>query len=480
MTGRSEFRLEGSEQLEEAEQLVASIAHVYYEMELFQWVLRSLACNVSFSMISQPQLGELANEPITALCPVQRLFCWGEDTGKLLMRLSNAIETMERKEWLYATMVDRFGFPATWFLNESSQFITCSRLVYIGSGKSYRAVLDWRRSVLSTSGLRLLHYGLTNQETDQLLSVLRQTCRPGAPCYPRKWGKACHSWGMSVFNSTAITTSPLNGVGLRRAQMSEMLSDAFQRCRPRLHIPADVRAYVLVNEGDFYRPRSPYPTMPRFYSLSVHEGAFSQAVPDYSFKRSETGSVIFETTVAAIREAAAQPPTDPRLFWIGRTNLQYYGKLRYQIANMSLSRPLESLVVSTDVSALGQPNLSFVALPHHTHFKYLLDIPGNSGSAYSTRLKLLTHMKRTLFVVQRVDWDWPTYTLQPWVHYVPVAADGADLFEKLKWARTHELECEAMIQRLDAWAQQYVTYDSALDRWCEVFAAALADPIPSQ
>ncbi|KAJ6557366.1 glycosyl transferase family 90-domain-containing protein [Mycena vulgaris] len=70
------------------------------------------------------------------------------------------------------------------------------------------------------------------------------------------------------------------------------------------------------------------------------------------------------------------------------------------------------------------------------HYKYLLDVDGNTFSGrYLGLLKSGSLVfKSTVFDEYFDDW------LRPYEHYVPVAADLSDLVEKLHWAMAHEEE----------------------------------------
>lgn len=46
--------------------------------------------------------------------------------------------------------------------------------------------------------------------------------------------------------------------------------------------------------------------------------------------------------------------------------------------------------------------------------------------------------------------------LEPYVHYVPLAADFSDLEEKYKWCTTHEKECEIIANNGKLWIDQFM------------------------
>ena len=76
----------------------------------------------------------------------------------------------------------------------------------------------------------------------------------------------------------------------------------------------------------------------------------------------------------------------------------------------------------------------WVTLQEHSMWRYLIDM---GGTGWSGRLKLLSHCNRPLVVQERPYWDWASSRMQPWVHYVPFAADLEDersgLLSALAW-----------------------------------------------
>jgi hypothetical protein len=67
-----------------------------------------------------------------------------------------------------------------------------------------------------------------------------------------------------------------------------------------------------------------------------------------------------------------------------------------------------------------------VSIPDHRNFKYLVDCP---GQGYSARLKWLIATGRPVFIVARDIVEPWHLEMEPWVHFVPVAADLSDLLE---------------------------------------------------
>jgi hypothetical protein len=117
-----------------------------------------------------------------------------------------------------------------------------------------------------------------------------------------------------------------------------------------------------------------------------------------------------------------------RVFWIGTDQ----HPSRVALAELSRRHPgrLDAELMEwnrQDPQSLKSKSRQ-VSIPDHRLFKYLVDCPGRG---YSARLKWLLATGRPVFVVDRdVVEPWHE-ELEPWVHFVPVAADLTDLLEHL-------------------------------------------------
>ncbi len=80
------------------------------------------------------------------------------------------------------------------------------------------------------------------------------------------------------------------------------------------------------------------------------------------------------------------------------------------------------------------PTKSFVGFSRSLAFKYLLVVDGNTWPA-----RTLEYLQTNSVVLYHsIFVDWFTWLLQPFVHYVPVRADSADLTEKLTWLKDND------------------------------------------
>jgi hypothetical protein len=116
----------------------------------------------------------------------------------------------------------------------------------------------------------------------------------------------------------------------------------------------------------------------------------------------------------------------PNVFWIGTDQ----HPSRRALADLAKAHPGALDVTLMEWRRAG-PNALVsksrqVSLPDHRLFKYLVDCPGRG---YSARLKWLLASGRPVFVVDRdVIEPWHG-EMEPWVHFVPVAADLSDLLD---------------------------------------------------
>lgn len=77
----------------------------------------------------------------------------------------------------------------------------------------------------------------------------------------------------------------------------------------------------------------------------------------------------------------------------------------------------------------------------YVQHKYLLDVDGYAASTPGYVWKLLTNC--TVFKQQESPFHlWYYDEVKPWIHYVPCKADLSDLFQKLEWAKEHDIQAK--------------------------------------
>ena len=116
-----------------------------------------------------------------------------------------------------------------------------------------------------------------------------------------------------------------------------------------------------------------------------------------------------------------------------------------------------------------KPATTYVSLPDHTRYQYLIDL---NGGGYSGRLKFLVHTRRLLFVNDDRDtFDWVTSQLAAWVHYVPVKSDASDIVDKIDWANRYPKQVQTIIAAMDKWAVQFSSYHATFARMQDILAS---------
>lgn len=79
--------------------------------------------------------------------------------------------------------------------------------------------------------------------------------------------------------------------------------------------------------------------------------------------------------------------------------------------------------------------------------KFAIDVDGWSNAWPNYFCRMLDGCC-VLKVASRFGYrQWYYHRLEPWVHYVPVAADLSDLVERVEWVRIHDAECAEIARR---------------------------------
>jgi len=77
-------------------------------------------------------------------------------------------------------------------------------------------------------------------------------------------------------------------------------------------------------------------------------------------------------------------------------------------------------------------------------YKYIISVSGNS---YAGLLKPALLSNSCVLRQDSLAQEWYESKLEQWVHFVPVKYDLSDLFEKIRWAKEHDNECEQIARR---------------------------------
>jgi len=98
-----------------------------------------------------------------------------------------------------------------------------------------------------------------------------------------------------------------------------------------------------------------------------------------------------------------------------------------------------------------------ITIPEMLKNKYLLSVEGND---VASNLKWILSSQSVCIKppARTVSWLMED-RLVPWVHYVPVRQDFADLREKLEWCRTHPRKCQEIIKAANDYMNRFKSGD---------------------
>ncbi|KAI8613687.1 lipopolysaccharide-modifying protein [Chytriomyces sp. MP71] len=92
-----------------------------------------------------------------------------------------------------------------------------------------------------------------------------------------------------------------------------------------------------------------------------------------------------------------------------------------------------------------------VSLEKTLEFKYLLVVDGNT---WPNRIQQYIETN-SVVLYNGIFEDWFLGQLKPWVHYIPVRVDLADLEEKLEWLQAHDEEAKRISKNARMFARGY-------------------------
>lgn len=101
---------------------------------------------------------------------------------------------------------------------------------------------------------------------------------------------------------------------------------------------------------------------------------------------------------------------------------------------------------------------NFVTMQDHPRYRYLLDLDGNCAS--TPRFPLLLHSNSVILKNMTNSILWFYGTIQPYVHFIPVAEDISDIFTQLEWAKAHDEECRKISENARQLAADVLTEES--------------------
>lgn len=192
--------------------------------------------------------------------------------------------------------------------------------------------------------------------------------------------------------------------------------------------------------------------------------------PDFVYDHwKQTGLDDFEAACAAVQSIG--PPQTPMLGWRGATT--HSGRKALVALDDKVSFDCEFIHWDrTNPHRLTASNfLSFEE--QVSRWRFLIDVEGNG---YSGRLKLLLRCPRVVFIQERRYREDFFIHLVPWLHYVPVRNDFADLAENLMRLRTDPGLEQLILDAAKAFSNSFLTRSAAERRWAYLIKRHLAAP----
>ena len=206
------------------------------------------------------------------------------------------------------------------------------------------------------------------------------------------------------------------------------------------------------------------------FAFNFRGGKSDKLIPDFLFVSwPETGIDNYDEACRQIENAGKEPYVYDKIFWIGNasTNAMRRKLVKIGAENENFEfipmRWFSHSEDTSEVEKLKRVNATtYVSLPDHTKYKYLIDVP---GIGYSARVKLLLFSGRPLFYVARQDEEFYMKDLKPFVHYIPVKGDLSDLEEKYQWAEEHYDEAQQIARNALDYAKTHLTKNAVLVRY---------------
>ena len=192
------------------------------------------------------------------------------------------------------------------------------------------------------------------------------------------------------------------------------------------------------------------------------------SAPDFVFWNwPDVGISDYTQLAEEIMAAGSEEPEDDRLFWIGNVTMHPARRRLLEVAAK------DSRILASDVTwvkadrpegwasdtRMDTQAANYVSLPDHCRYKYLIDV---EGIGYSARLKLLFFSGRPVFLQDRPWREFYFDRLEPFVHYIPVAADLSDLTSRLDWAQANPGECRRIAENARNFAMKHLTREAAI------------------
>ena len=101
----------------------------------------------------------------------------------------------------------------------------------------------------------------------------------------------------------------------------------------------------------------------------------------------------------------------------------------------------------------------YVPMTEQAQYKYLIDVRGYS---WTDRVKVLFHLGRPVFLVDRPYKEWYFDKLIPWKHYIPIKEDLSNLVESYEYMESHPEKYEEICNNMQEFADKYLSPEAVL------------------
>ena len=249
----------------------------------------------------------------------------------------------------------------------------------------------------------------------------------------------------------------------RNQLMIELLLLMFKRYKRYF---LNKRIKLIIYTGDRPEDALEYQQLGKILAFSTTEEVQDKIIPIPDFIYSgwtEVGIDSWEELISQCEEKSVLPYEKPQCFWIGNANTH---STREHLLELSKEHP--DLLTAIDMNwhdkngikvKKGVTASRYVSIPDHAKYKSLIDI---QGRGWSGRLKLLMHLGRPVFIVNRPYLEFYFPYLEPYKHYIPVKEDLSDLVEQIEWLKNNPSTYDYIAQETKVFAQNFLNKDFAI------------------
>ncbi|TCP96851.1 glycosyl transferase family 90 [Cricetibacter osteomyelitidis] len=242
-------------------------------------------------------------------------------------------------------------------------------------------------------------------------------------------------------------------IEMRGDSSLKMLLDALFKLVGQVGINRDITIHI----GDY--PQQAI-EKDHFYYCIADEKDINHVIPDFVFDSWKLAGIEnYTTTINEIISRGNQPYESEKLFWIGNVKTH---RNRAKLMEIAQAHPdkIEAYDTMVRDKFLGKP-ASYISLPDHTKYKYLIDIEGNG---YSGRIPFLLASQRVLFIQERKWKSYFHFSLEPYKHFIPVKNDLSNLLHQIKFMEAQGEEYYRKIaHNALEFVQNKLTYEKAVN-----------------